>query len=75
MCVYVCMYVCVCMLYLIFIYMVIYYFIQVTAIVSEGPKLTHLTTSRPKMKNRRPPRKYAVFHEDDSREDIPVIIK
>ena len=33
----------------------------------EGPKLTHLTTSRPKVpRGRRPPKRYAVFHEDDS---------
>ena len=37
----------------------------------EGPKLTHLTASRPKVpKGRRPPKRYAVFHEDDSRPEV-----
>ena len=36
--------------------------------MSEGPKLTHLTASRPKVKGRRPPKRYDVFHEDDSKE-------
>lgn len=39
--------------------------------MSEGPKLTHLTASRPKVKGRRPPKRYDVFHEDDSKEDSP----
>ena len=37
----------------------------------EAPKLTHLTTSRPKVpRGRRLPKKYAVFHEDDSRPEV-----
>ena len=44
---------------------------QVTALAGEGPKLTHLTTSRPKVpRGRRPPKRYAVFHEDDSRPEV-----
>ena len=46
---------------------------QVAAIVSEGPKLTHLTASRPKMKGRRPPKRYKVFHEEE--EDSVVSLK
>ena len=42
--------------------------LQLSVLASETPKLTHLTASRPKVRNRRPPKKYAVFHEDDSKE-------
>lgn len=39
----------------------------------EGPKLTHLTASRPKVpRGRRPPKRYAVFHEDDSKPEVSV---
>ena len=40
-------------------------FFQVTKAASEGPKLTHLTTQRPKVKGRRPPKRYATYHEED----------
>ena len=46
------------------------WYLQVTAIASEGPKLTHPTASRPKPRGRRPPKRYAVFHEDDSKDDV-----
>ena len=41
---------------------------QLTLKVEEAPKLTHLTAERPRMRGRRPPRKYATFHEDDAKE-------
>lgn len=45
--------------------------LQITKAASDGPKLTHLTAQRPKVRGRRPPRRYVTYHEEDK--DVRII--
>ncbi|CAI8024059.1 hypothetical protein GBAR_LOCUS14015 [Geodia barretti] len=45
---------------------------EVTKAASDGPKLTHLTAQRPRVKGRRPPKRYATYHEEDKDESPPA---